>query len=384
MSLILSANIVFLPEFVNFVRNKLITTMKRFFVAVICLLIAAAAFGQGKVWTEASDLTIIGKMFPDTPNPYHRIDTVKYKGFTTGENAQVRMSSGLAVCFVTNSPYIYVKTDYANPNNNVNITGISSRGYDLYIKKDGNWLWAGSGAPKMTQLDAEVRIIHNMEEVEHECLMYLPTFSEENSILIGIKEGSVIRPAPVPFRHKVGLFGSSYMHGASTSRGGMAVPAQLTRMTGIQILSIACSGNSKLQPYYADALRDADVEAYIFDSFSNPDAQMIEERLFPYIERIREKKPDTPIIFISSIWRERNNFDQGSYKSEMAKMHMADSLMKIACKKYNDVYFVKSDASTPGHNHQVDGVHPDDYSYEVWAKSIRKPIVRILRKYGIK
>ena len=96
-----------------------------------------------------------------------------------------------------------------------------------------------------------------------------------------------------------------------------------------------------------------------------------------------EKKPNTPIIFISSIWRERNNFNTESYKGEMAKMHMADSLMKIACKKYNDVYFVKSDASTPGHNHQVDGVHPDDYGYELWAKSICNEIVTILCKYGI-
>lgn len=361
--------------------------MKRFFVIALALMLlaGAAAFGQeGKVWTEASDLTLIGKLFPDTPNPYHRIDTVKYKGFTAKENSQVRMSSGLAVCFVTDSPFIYVKTDYANPANGANITGVSSRGYDLYIKKDGKWLWAGANAPSWRHLDEEVRIVVNMEEKEHECLMYLPTFSEENSILIGTKAGSSIRPAAPPFRHRVGLFGSSYMHGASTSRSGMAVPAQLTRMTGIQILSIACSGNSKLQPYYADALREADVDAYIFDSFSNPDAKMIKERLFPYIEKIREKKPDTPIIFISSIYRERNNFNTKSYKDEMAKMQMADSLMKIACKKYNDVYFVRSDASTPGHNHQVDGVHPDDYGYECWAESIRKPIVRILRKYGIK
>ena len=360
--------------------------MKKILVAAACLLLALTAFGQNeeRVWTEASDLTLIGKLFPDTPNPYHRIDTVKYKGFTKNENAQVRMSSGLAVCFVTDSPYIYVKTDYANPYNGANITGISSRGYDLYIKKDGEWLWAGANAPSWGKLDQEVRIVWDMEPVEHECLMYLPTFSEENSILIGTKQGSSIRPMEAPFRHRVGLFGSSYMHGASTSRGGMAVPAQLTRMTGIQILSIACSGNSKLQPYYADALKEADVDAYIFDSFSNPDAAMIQERLFPYIERIRERQPDVPIIFISSIWRERNNFNTKSYEGEMAKMHMADSLMKIACKKYNDVYFVKSDASTPGHNHQVDGVHPDDYGYELWAKSIRKPIVKILRKYGIK
>ena len=358
--------------------------MKRILLAIVFLAAGLAAFGQERQWTEASSLTLIGKLFPDTPNPYHRIDTVRFKGFTKHENAQVRMSSGIAVCFVTNSPYIYVKTDYANPGNGVNIAGNSSRGYDLYIKKDGDWLWAGCYGPAWDRLDREVRIVVNMEEVEHECLMYLPTFSEENSILIGTAPGSTIRSAEPPFKHRVGLFGSSYMHGASTSRSGMAVPAQLTRMTGIQILSIACSGNSKLQTYYADALREADVDAYIFDSFSNPDAKMIEERLFPYIERIREKKPNTPIIFISSIWRERNNFNTESYKSEMAKMHMADSLMKIACKKYNDVYFVKSNASTPGHNHQVDGVHPDDYGYEVWAKSIRKPIVRILRKYGIK
>ncbi len=359
--------------------------MKKIIVPLFCLLIASVAFGQDeKTWTEASELTLIGKLFPDTPNPYHRIDTVKYKGFTPGENAQVRMSSGLAVCFITDSPYIYVKTNYANPANGANITGISSRGYDLYIKKNGEWLWAGSGAPSWNHLDKEVSIVRNMEEQKHECLMYLPTFSEENSILIGTKAGSSIRPALAPFRHRVGLFGSSYMHGASTSRSGMAVPAQLTRMTGIQILSIACSGNSKLQPYYADALKEADVDAYIFDSFSNPSAKMINERLFPYIEKIQEKKPGVPIIFISSIWRERNNFDTESYKDEMAKMHMADSLMKIACQKYKDVYFVKSNACTPGHNHQVDGVHPDDYSYEVWAKSIAKPIVKILRKYGIK
>lgn len=358
--------------------------MKKILVVIAFLALGLTAFGQDRQWTEASSLTLIGKLFPDTPNPYHRIDTVRFKGFTPKENAQVRMSSGIAVCFVTDSPYIYVKTDYANPANGVNITGNSSRGYDLYIKKNGEWLWAGCSGPAWNRLDSEVRLVVNMEEVEHECLMYLPTFSEENSILIGTAPGSSIRAAEPPFRHRVGLFGSSYMHGASTSRSGMAVPAQLTRMTGIQILSIACSGNSKLQPYYADALREADVDAYIFDSFSNPDAKMIEERLFPYIEKIREKKPDTPIIFISSIWRERNNFDTKSYESEMAKMHVADSLMKIACKKYNDVYFVKSDASTPGHNHQVDGVHPDDYSYELWAKSIRKPIVKILKKHGIK
>ena len=59
-------------------------------------------------FTEASDLTLIGKII-DTPNPYHRVDTVKYKGFTKAENIQVRCPAGLAVLFKTNSRTISVK-----------------------------------------------------------------------------------------------------------------------------------------------------------------------------------------------------------------------------------------------------------------------------------
>ena len=32
------------------------------------------------VFTEASDLNLIGKIQENTPNPYHRVDTLRYKG----------------------------------------------------------------------------------------------------------------------------------------------------------------------------------------------------------------------------------------------------------------------------------------------------------------
>ena len=57
-------------------------------------------------------MTLAGKIFPDTPNPYARIDTVRFKGFTKTENSQVRMSSGISVAFRTNSTTISVKATY--------------------------------------------------------------------------------------------------------------------------------------------------------------------------------------------------------------------------------------------------------------------------------
>ena len=118
--------------------------MKRLTATIILAFMALAAAAQTPkdvryTFTEASDLNLIGKII-DTPNPYHRVDTVKYKGFTKGENEQVRSSAGLAVLFKTNSSVISVLADYGYMNRATNPMGISLRGYDRYIKKDGDWL----------------------------------------------------------------------------------------------------------------------------------------------------------------------------------------------------------------------------------------------------
>ena len=187
-----------------------------------------------------------------------------------------------------------------------------------------------------------------------------------------------------PFRHRVAIFGSNYTHGISTSRAGMSYPDQFTRHTGIQMLSLGCSGNCKMQPYFAAVLEDVDADAFVFDAFSNPNAKMIEQRLFPFIERLQATHPGKPLIFQQTIRRERRNFDTAVEATEAAKQHMADSLMKIAVKRYKDVYYIKPSASTPLQESSVDGTHPDDYGYYQWSRSIEKPLLRILRKYGLR
>lgn len=364
--------------------------MKRFITLIAAAAIAAAAFGQTPkhvkiVYTEAADIQLVGKIFTDTPNPYHRVDTVKYKGFTTTENFQVRMSSGVICAFKTNSTVIRVKTTYGQQSFPTNTNGFSARGYDLYIRNaKGDWQWASSICPSNDDKTVDQELIKDMDRVEHECLLYLPLYSEVNSVKVGIEEGATIEGI-VPFRHRVAIFGSSYTHGSSTSRAGMTYPAQFARATGIQLLSLGCSGNCKLQDYFCTALCDAkDIDAFVFDSFSNPSAAQMEERLFPFIERLQAAHPGVPLIFQRTIVRENRFFSNSRNRSEAVRMHMADSLMNIACKRYKDVYYIYPDASAKDHNATVDGVHPDNHGYSLWAESIQKPLCRILRKYGIR
>ena len=259
-------------------------------------------------FTEASELTLVGKLFPDTPVPYHRLDTLVYHdGFTSSERHQVTMSSGVSVAFRTNSPKISVCPTYGRISGLGTTGAISQKGFDLYVKDGKEWKWAGSTTAGRS--GENKLILNNNEKGMLECLLYLPLVSSVDALKIGVEDGYDIQPAENPFRHRIAIFGSSYTHGISTSRPGMAYPAQLSRMTGLQFLSLGCSGNSKLQDYFARALADADVDAYVFDAFSNPSPAMIKERLFKFIEIIQEKHPDTPLIFQKTIYRERRNYD---------------------------------------------------------------------------
>lgn len=333
---------------------------------------------QESCYTDAQQLTVVGKLLP-TSNPYHRIETDRYTGFTSGEAIQCRQSAGMAVAFRTNSDYIGIDVKYAT---------LSSRldrgmcGFDLYIRKDGQWIWAWNNVPSKVIKDDFIHLPLLQTSVQgwKECLLYLPIQSELKELQIVTDADSMTEPIENPFKGRIAVFGSSYTQGACVERPALTYSAQLSRMTGYHFINMGFCGNSKLQPYFADALIDAqDVDAYVFDAFSNPTPQQMEERLFPFIEKIQAAKPGVPLIFIKTIYREKRNFNPAYDAKEQAKMDMADSLMNIAVSKYPNVYWIESTDTVDGtHEWTADGSHPSGYGYHLMAKSLREPIVEIL------
>ena len=357
--------------------------MKKYFFTLLILGAWTIASAQEYVFKDAAELTIIGKIM-DTPNPYNRVDTVAYKGFTRSENFQVRCSAGIAVCFRTDSPSVHLRQTGVFVYKSNNTMRMSSHGYDLYIKKGGKWLWAISRCNPVDNPEREISLIRNTGATMKEYLLYLPIYSELTSLQVGVEEGYSLEAIDPPFRHRIAIYGSSYTHGISTSRAGMTYPAQFTRNTGLQMLSLGCSGNCKMQPYFADVLVDVEADAYVFDTFSNPSIKEIDERLFPFIERLQAAHPGKPLIFQRTIRRENRNFCSHHEDKEANRQAFADSLMKIAVKRYKDVYYIPTACDDGSHEWSVDGIHPGDYGYSIWARSIEKPILHILRRYGIK
>lgn len=333
-------------------------------------------------FVDATSLNLIGKALP-TPVFSHRIDTNKYKGFTEGELRQAISGAGLALVFKTNSPVISLNPTFGWEIEAINTMPWAYRGFDLYIQQDGKWLWAASKAnwPKET---TPFRLIECMDNEEKICLLYLPMYSELIDLKIGVAEGSYIEAIDTPFRHKIVFHGSSFTQGISISRAGMSYPTQFSRMTGLGIIPLGFSGNCKMQPYFADFLEDVQADAFVFDSFSNPGHRMIKERLETFVERMVASHPGVPLIFQRTIYRESRNFNRFKAAEEQARQDMSDCLMAQLCEKYKDVYYIVADATSEDHETSVDGTHPGDYGYTLWARSIEKPILKILAKYGIK
>ena len=114
--------------------------MKKLIIIATILMLALPLSAQNwnkNLEVEASELNLVGKAFYDTPNPYHRIDTCRFKGFTQWAHMQCRYAAGLAVLSTTDAGASGGKMDLDNADWD---SYRSYRGFDLYIKKDGKWL----------------------------------------------------------------------------------------------------------------------------------------------------------------------------------------------------------------------------------------------------
>ena len=62
-------------------------------IAAALLFSSVASFADDRFYTEASELTLTGKVFQNTPNPYQRMDFTKYGSWTDKDVDLLEMST---------------------------------------------------------------------------------------------------------------------------------------------------------------------------------------------------------------------------------------------------------------------------------------------------
>lgn len=341
--------------------------MKKILMLAVAVVLALPMLAANKEkdckYVDASKLTVINKAQPGG-NPFARLETEKYPDLTSRPKFYLGFPTGIALRFRTNSDFIKAQWTTGDTINRVNSAPLSSKGLDLYIRKDGKWLHAGVGTPKYTGKKHSATIVANMDTTMKECLLYLPTFAEMYSLKLGVNPKSELVSDGGFVAPKIVAMGSSITHGSGTSRPGMTWPALLSRKLDMDIANLGTSGVCKLEPFFADIIADTEADLFIFDVFSNPSAEQIHERFAPFIKRIRETHPTTPLLFLQTEVRETGNFDLKKRKFEADKRQAAEEELKKAMATDKNIYFLNPGLEI-GNDHEatVDLVHPTDLGY---------------------
>ena len=356
------------------------------------LTTTAVVFAAEPCYVDAQRLTHLGKLCKTT-NPYHRVEVEAYPELTAREAALLKYTAGEAILFETNSSQVWVRAKYGIRYPLYAMPLTATCGYNLYIENEkGEWQWAASRVPGYgitkegkDNLERPLQMVRNLPEGTKRCLLYLPIFAELKQLEIGVDEGATIAAVENPFRHKIAVFGSSYTQGHGATNAGQTYPAFLQRQTGFDIINFGMSGNSKLQPVMAEILASTDADAFLLDAFSNPNSDLIRNRIHPFIQTIRAKHPKTPLIFMRTLYCEVRAFDTVRDQWEVDRNKVVDSLMSKIVKQYDDVYFIDMEYyAGEDHMTSADGTHPMSWGYKRWADAIEKPLVKILKKHGIK
>jgi lysophospholipase L1-like esterase len=177
----------------------------------------------------------------------------------------------------------------------------SCSGVDLYAADDrGRLRWAALGVPTAVGTTTALLLSGIRPDASglREYRLYLPLHNRVDDVAIGVPPGArfeIVDPDPTP---PILYYGTSIVHGIAASRCGMAMPAQLGRILGRPVIGLGFSGNARMEIELAALYAELDVAAYLIDCLPNMTAEQVAERAEPFVRRLRQDRPTTPILLI--------------------------------------------------------------------------------------
>ncbi|MBL1408561.1 SGNH/GDSL hydrolase family protein [Sphingobacterium faecale] len=357
--------------------------MKRLTILLIAICLSIMAVqAQGKK-NVFHTLPIYGKYF-DTPEQFHRVDTLRYGNMPKNVKNLYTNSAGMFVTFRSNTSELYARWCVTDRKVGLNLTAIANKGLDVYIKNEkGKWQYAGSkGTVKTCE---ETLVLENLDSKEKEFLVYLPLYDETKSLEIGIDEDASFQPLTNPFKRNIIIYGSSIVHGASASRPGMAYPAILSRRTGYNFINFGISGNARMEKEVVHMLADANPDMFILDCVPNSSPEQVTDRTSYIVTYLREKHPNTPIVMIPSVIRELSYFNQNwNKRNHLQNANWKAEYNKLIAKGIKALYYLDN-SSLLGEDHEAttDGTHPNDLGFMRMVEQIEPFVLDVLKKHNI-
>lgn len=260
-----------------------------------------------------------------------------------------------------------------------------SAGFDLYIGSGFSKIFAGSTFCTFGAREYEMEIFKTENGgVMRDYTLNFPLYSGVESLKIGLSENAGILP-PVPWKdpRPVVVYGTSIQQGECASRPGMCHTNQMSRILDRPFLNLSFSGAGKGEPEMAELLAEIQNPAmYILDYDANVNDIELKATLSAFIDILRKKHPETPILLVSRLPMKNEFLTPTAYiqnRHSRTEIHLNELSRRRKAGDKNIHFLDGSTLYGPDPSEcTVDGTHANDLGRYFIARTMAPVIERIL------
>lgn len=208
-------------------------------------------------------------------------------------------TAGGRVRFVTDSPYISIKTTCKPVQySHMALSGIA--GFDMYAEYDGKKRYEGTFLPPYHIEGGYENVIDFHVQAKRVVTIFFPLYSEVSKLYIGLKEGCVLEKAPdYAIETPVVYYGSSITQGGCCSRPANCYQGILSQRLDCNYINLGFTGGAMAEDLMTDYIKDLKMSVFVMDydhnALTTQDLQETHSKMF---WTIRKANKDLPIIIM--------------------------------------------------------------------------------------
>lgn len=275
------------------------------------------------------------------------------------------MTAGGRVRFATDSKKIVIKATVRNVEEVTVMTPLAVKGFDLYA--DGDYVSAFIPPFALKEGEYTSPISFTSKEMR-EITIDFPLYAAVTELYIGVeKDAKLLEAKPYRYGKPIVFYGSSITNGAAASRPGMTYEAMLSRRLDFDYHNLGFGGSAKGETAMAEYIADLDMSVFVMDYDHNaPTPEHLEKTHYPFYKIVRDRNPDTPIIFITRPCKKK-------LESNEARRRIIKNTYERAVFEGDErVYYINGADLLPFDTNEfdVDSVHPSDLGFYFMAEGI--------------
>lgn len=281
-----------------------------------------------------------------------------------GVKALAHNTAGGRVRFITDSPYVIIKTVQPQMYPFAHMPYSGKCGFDLY----SGTRYVKTFIPDMNKKGGFEAVVDLGDRIERLLTIDFPLYDNVTDLYIGLLGGAELKAAPAYTVDKpIVYYGSSITQGGCASRAGSSYQGFISRWLDADYINLGFSGSARGEKIMAEYIASLDMSAFVLDYDHNaPTNQHLEDTHEALFKCVRAAHPDIPIIVMN-----RPKLYLGAMELNRLNIIMR-TVENARASGDKNVYFVsgKELMALCGDEGTVDGTHPTDLGFYSMAKAL--------------